>query len=178
VYQPAEDTFLLLRAAEKEVTPDDRVLEIGVGSGYISSRLVSCRMVAGTDINPHAVRTAYHAGVPMVRTDLCAGIRQVFDLVIFNPPYLPTNPEERVDDWLEYALDGGENGREVIIRFIACLSEVLVPGGRALLLISSLTGIKETSALILAAGWHGEMVCQEQVEGGETLFILRLIRNC
>ena len=41
----------------------------------------------------------------------------LFDLIVFNPPYLPTQPEERIDDWLEYALDGGVDGRAVITRF-------------------------------------------------------------
>ncbi len=38
-------------------------------------------------------------------------------LFCFNPPYLPTQPEERINDWLEHALDGGLNGRVVIERF-------------------------------------------------------------
>ena len=94
-----------------------------------------------TDINPHAVLCAHKAGIDVVRTDLFTGIRGPFDLVLFNPPYLPTQPEERMDDWLEYALDGGESGRAVIERFARNVGDVLAPGGRILLLISSLTGL-------------------------------------
>jgi len=42
---------------------------------------------------------------------LFSGLSGPFDLIIFNPPYLPTLPRERIDDWLEYALDGGPTGR-------------------------------------------------------------------
>ncbi|HOD85454.1 MAG TPA: methyltransferase, partial [Methanoculleus sp.] len=131
VYTPAEDSFLLLRAALREVRPDDRVLEVGAGSGYIAAGLLgrAARVVA-TDINPHAAASARARGVEVVRTDLAAGISGPFDLILFNPPYLPTAPEERIDDWLEYALDGGPTGRAVIERFIADAGRVLAPSGR------------------------------------------------
>jgi release factor glutamine methyltransferase len=133
-------------------------------------------MVIGTDISPHAVLAGREAGVPVIRTDLAAGLRRVFDLVIFNPPYLPTAPADRMDDWLEYALDGGTTGREVISRFLETAGRVLAPGGRILLLISSLTGREETLQMIHQGGWTCCLVAEEQVEGGETLIIYRLTR--
>jgi release factor glutamine methyltransferase len=59
VYQPAEDTYLLLRAALSEARPEDLALEIGCGSGFISQELGQkvARLIA-TDVNPHAVRAA------------------------------------------------------------------------------------------------------------------------
>jgi len=108
VYSPAEDSYLLLRAALREVRLTDRVLEVGTGSGYVAAELVGrAAQVVTTDINPHAVECARARGLAAVRTDLFAGLSGPFDLVIFNPPYLPTAPEERIDDWLEHALDGG-----------------------------------------------------------------------
>ncbi len=67
-----------------------RVLEIGTGSGYIAAALKEVADVIATDINPHAVCAAKQKGVEVVRTDLADGLRGPFDLVIFNPPYLPT----------------------------------------------------------------------------------------
>lgn len=133
-------------------------------------------MVIGTDINPHALLISSEAGVRVIRTDLVAGLRRAFDLILFNPPYLPTIPGDRIDDWLEYALDGGETGREVISRFLDSAGSVIAPGGRILLLISSLTGKEETLQLIHLAGWDALPVAEEQVEGGETLFVYRLTR--
>lgn len=177
VYQPDEDSFLLLRAAMGEITPGDRVLEVGTGSGYVSSHLPSCRIVIGTDVNPHAVLISRRAGVQMIRTDIAVGLRSgSFDLILFNPPYLPTIPEERLDDWLEYALDGGETGRDVIARFLQEIPSVLRPGGRILLLISSYTGLEETRDLIRSSGWDDSVIDRELVEGGEILYVLRLTR--
>ena len=114
VYKPDADTYLLLDAARAEVKAGDRVLEIGTGSGLIAAELAKVTGVVATDINPHAVLCARKRGVDVVRSDLFCGIRSTFDLIVFNPPYLPTQPEEMIDDWLEHALNGGLNGRTVI----------------------------------------------------------------
>ena len=165
VYPVEEDTLLLLRAAQAECRPGDRILEIGCGSGHISEHLSRTAEVLATDINPHAVRAARDLGIEVIRSDLFAGICGRFDLVIFNPPYLPTAPDERIDDWLEYALDGGPNGRAVIARFIGGIGNVLAPGGRFLLLVSSLTGIAGIVGMIEDAGFRAEEVAGTRVEG-------------
>ncbi len=172
VYAPAEDTWLLLRAARTECRDGERVLEIGCGSGAVSAALSRRAHVLATDINPHAVRVARDMGIEVVRTDLFSGICGRVDLVLFNPPYLPTQPEERRDDWLEYALDGGPDGRATISRFLSGIGRVLAPSGRALLLVSSLTGFREVCTLIAQAGFVSEVVLEEQVEG-ELLTVIR-----
>jgi release factor glutamine methyltransferase len=110
VYQPEADTYLLLDAVRKEVRHGDRILEIGTGSGRISSELAKISRIVATDINPHAVVCAGMAGIDVVRTDLVSGLKGPFDLVLFNPPYLPTQPEERINDWLELPLTAGKTG--------------------------------------------------------------------
>jgi release factor glutamine methyltransferase len=176
VYSPEADTFLLLDAARAEAKGGDRVLEVGTGSGYIAAELVRGCDVVATDINPHAVLCARERGVEVVRGDLFSGIRSTFDLVIFNPPYLPTQPQERIDDWFEYALDGGESGRVVIERFAADVDRVLAPGGRTLLLISSLTGLREVCELFVRHGFSADIAVQQTVED-EKLYVLRIYRN-
>ena len=174
VYQPAEDTYLLLRAAQCEARPADGVLEIGCGSGFISQELGAkvARLLA-TDINPHAVRAARARGIEVIRADLLRGIKGEFDLILFNAPYLPTEPTERTGQWIDYALDGGENGRQTVHRFIEDLAVHLRPGGRALLLISSLTGLAEVQKTAEAAGFTTEVVADEGCFF-ERLHVLRL----
>ena len=176
VYIPEADTWLLLDVARAEVKPGDRVLEVGTGSGLIATELAKVTGVVATDINPHAVLCAHKKGVVVVQTDLFCGIRNSFDVILFNPPYLPTQPEERINDWLEHALDGGLNGRVVIERFSQQVGSVLAQGGRILLLISSLTGLPEVRDLFYKAGFVSEIILRKNVEG-ETLYVLKIVRN-
>ena len=57
VYIPQEDTLML--ANNPKVEWNSKVLEIGVGSGYISLLAAEkAEKVIGIDINPHAIRLA------------------------------------------------------------------------------------------------------------------------
>jgi release factor glutamine methyltransferase len=178
VYQPEADTYLMLRAARAEARTGDLVLEIGTGSGLIASELLQTGglKVIATDINPHAAAASKRRGVEVIRTDCVSGLCSRFDLIIFNPPYLPTQPEERLDDWLEYALDGGVNGRDVIERFAADAGRILAPSGRILLLVSALTGIEEVKKCFFGLGFSSTEAAEETVEG-EWLVVLRITRT-
>lgn len=176
VYEPAEDTFLLLGAALKEVRPDDRVLEMGCGRGVVSKKMVPfSRNVLATDVNPCAVKALRRAGIEAVRADLFCGLRSRFDLVLFNPPYLPTAEDEALEGWLNFAFDGGKTGRDTINRFLDMLKDHLDPErGRALLLISSLSGPSEVEAKAREMGLSVEVVAREK-HFFEELLVLRLV---
>lgn len=155
VYQPAEDSRLLADTAVEYAEDGDWVLDVGTGSGYVAHRFgeETDAHVVGSDLNPHACRQARDAGVPVVRADQLAPFRDdAFDVVVFNPPYLPTDPDREWDDWMETALSGGESGREVIEPFLDDLRRVLAPDGDAFLLVSSLTGIDDVRAYARTCG--------------------------
>ena len=177
VYQPAEDSGLLAEAAVAEAR--GRVLEVGTGSGWVAERVAAERDldVVGSDLNPHAARQARERGVEAVVADLLSPFRaDAFDAVCFNPPYLPTDPENEWDDWMEHALSGGESGRELIEPFLADVGRVLASDGVVLLLVSSLTGYDEVLALIDEAGFSHEPVVEESFPF-ETLTVLALRRE-
>ena len=174
VYQPAEDSGLLAEAAVESA--HGRVLEVGTGSGWVAARIAAERDldVVASDLNPHAARQARERGVEGVVADLLAPFREdTFDTVCFNPPYLPTDPDNEWGDWMERALSGGESGRELIEPFLADVGRVLAPGGVVLLLVSSLTGYDEVLALIDDAGFDHEVAVEESFPF-ETLSVLRL----
>lgn len=174
IYEPAEDTFLLLKAAIDEARPEDRAIEIGCGRGLISRELIPLvRSLLATDINPYAARLAKGYGLDVVRADLFNGLRAKFDLVIFNPPYLPTAEEERTGGWIDYALDGGKGGRDTIFRFIEDLKDHLSPEGRCLLLISSLSGLEEVKDKAQAEGLEAALVANKRYFF-EQLYVLKL----
>lgn len=144
VYQPAEDSRLLAETVVDHLDGDERVLDLGTGTGYVGRRIAADTgaTVLASDVSPLACLSAADAGLPVVRGNLLDPIRDgAVDVVAFNPPYLPTPPEQEWDDWMERALSGGETGRAVVEPFLADLGRVLAPDGEAFLLLSSLTGV-------------------------------------
>jgi len=144
VYEPSEDSYLLARAALLEIKEGERFLDIGTGSGIIASSLLRLGIWGiGTDISPQAAKCARLNGIEVIRADLFHGLKGKFDLIIFNPPYLPTSEDERIVGGINRALDGGADGRATIYRFLDEARDYLKPRGRIMLVVSSLTGISE-----------------------------------
>jgi release factor glutamine methyltransferase len=149
IYEPAEDSFLLISALQKTDLKNKNVLEIGTGSGIIA--LFAARFaksVLAVDINPEAIKCAKEnaarnkiKNIEFVKSDLFKNIEEKFDIIIFNPPYLP-------DDALtkDIALDGGKDGRKVIERFLKDAPKFLNPRGKIFLLESSLSQYEKTLA--------------------------------
>jgi release factor glutamine methyltransferase len=176
VYQPAEDSRLLAEAAIEYA--HGRTLEVGTGSGWVAERVADatdCEVVA-SDLNPHACRAARDRGLPAVRADLVAPFRaDSFDTMLFNPPYLPTDPDNEWDDWMERALSGGESGRELIEPFLESVGRVLAPDGVVLLLVSSLAGYDAVLEFAADRGFHtDDPAVVEESYPFETLSIVAL----
>lgn len=164
VYQPAEDSGLLAETAAERIGAGDDVLEVGVGSGYVAERVreETAATVVGCDVNPDACRAARQRGIDVVRSNLLdAFVPRSFDVVLFNPPYLPTPEAMEWDDPLEDALSGGEDGRRLIRPFLEDVGRVLRPEGRVYLLVSSLTGLDAVRELATEAGLTAREVADE-----------------
>jgi HemK-related putative methylase len=144
VYPLREDSRFLARFARPR--RGEIVLEIGCGRGLAAlvSARHGARKVVATDLNPAALGSVYRRArdedlpIEAVRTDLAAGLRR-FDLILSNPPYLPTAHRKRDEDpWENLAVDGGPDGCEVTARIVAALPGHLTTTGRAYILVSSL----------------------------------------
>ncbi|MEM2111087.1 MAG: class I SAM-dependent methyltransferase [Candidatus Bathyarchaeia archaeon] len=180
VYEPAEDTFLL--AENLQVKHSDVVLEIGCGCGILSilSAFKALRVVA-VDINPYAtVCTKLNAKdngvsekIDVLQGDLFGPLREnpLFDLVIFNAPYLPTEKDE-LRDWIDYAWAGGREGRKQIDRFILSVSQHLKPGGRLLLVQSTLSNVNETMTKLQKHGFIAKIIGERKV-AFETITLIK-----
>lgn len=178
VYPPSEDSALLATAVVDRLTSEDLVLEVGTGSGWIAARIVESTgaTVIGSDLNPHACRAAGERGIPVVRGNLLEPFADDrFDAVVFNPPYLPTDPDHEWDDWMEAALSGGPDGRRLVTPFLAALDRVLAPEGRGYLLVSSLTDRDAVEAIAADNGLEANAIAEESYPF-ETLFVLELTR--
>jgi len=173
VYEPCEDSFLLAQAALSIIQNSEKILEVGCGSGIISASIKknTKARITGIDINPHAAKCTKENGVEAIHGDLLSCIKGKFDIIIFNPPYLPTEDKERTSDWINVALDGGSDGRKIINRFLEEACHHLVENGRILMLVSSITGIEEVRSRMISLGYYVEEISKERYNFEELLVI-------
>jgi release factor glutamine methyltransferase len=150
VYDPAEDTFLLLESIP--IDPQNVILELGTGCGLIA---LDCAhrgaQVFCTDINPFAVQLTRHniernrlllqGAIDIRQGDLFSVLKanERFNVIIFNPPYLPTKTKEKIGGWFDIATDGGQDGLKIIKRFLHGLHKHLRSNGRSYFIFSSLS---------------------------------------
>ncbi len=147
IYEPNEDSFLLREFVLKY--SKGRVLDMGTGSGIQAEAVLEkTKEVLAVDINQEAVEFCRKKGINAIQSDLFKNVKGKFDLIIFNPPYLP---EEREDLGIkmtekdfnyvnDVALVGGKNGWETIDRFLKDAKNFLNREGKILLSFSSLGG--------------------------------------
>ena len=147
IYQPAEDSYLMSRILKEQLPdllkekPDLKFLEIGVGSGIhlqtANSAGIKKENIFSSDINENSVSHCNILGFNCVYSDLFENIQGKFDLIIFNPPYLPKDSNEPEDS--EVATTGGIKGNEIILRFLKDAKQHLEENGRIFLITSSLS---------------------------------------
>ena len=145
VYEPGEDSFLLAKVVEE--TAFGKVLDMCTGSGIqgIVAALKGCD-VTFSDVDETALECAAnnaeanHVKGKFVKSDLFQNIKGRYNTIIFNPPYLPSEPSGRAEDPRLRALDGGKNGRRFIDRFIDSYKEHVLEDHIVLIVESSFNG--------------------------------------
>ncbi|KAH9853044.1 putative methylase [Lenzites betulinus] len=200
IYEPAEDTFILLDALEADADAlrslkPSVCLEIGSGSGCVSSFAsailgASASLYLATDINPHACKATKATGaqnrVPIdpIWTSLVgplrARLRRAVDILLFNPPYVPTDTDEA--DEAQHTADiagawaGGFDGMEVTDVLLKQVEELLSPSGRFYLVAVKQNDIQAICSRMLSQHMlRGEIVLQRRA-GREHLYVLRFTR--
>ena len=168
VYVPAEDSYLL--ADNLEIENGQSVLEIGTGSGVVAmyaSRLTD--KITVTDINFDACQLAEKnfaengiENIEVLFGNLFEPVKdRKFDVILFNTPYLPTDDSDVIEDTINYAFDGGLNGRKVIDLFLDEVGNHLNDGGIVQMIQSSLSGNEETLQKFDEMGFISEIAESE-----------------
>lgn len=140
IYLPLEDSYLLSETLKKQIKNlDIKFLEIGIGSGIQlqTAKHLGIKNIFGADINPGAVKHCKSLGFDCIQSDLFENIKGKFDIIAFNPPYLPLDKREPKSSQL--VTTGGKKGSEIINKFLKQAKKHLAKDGRIFLLTSSLT---------------------------------------
>jgi release factor glutamine methyltransferase len=176
VYEAGEDSFLLRNCLPTDLR-GKKVLEIGSGSGILSVEAARRGgSVVAVDINPRAVACTRQAALDAhVTVVACEGdlfepvLGEEFDLILCNPPYLPTDAKDP-----DIALDGGPEGWEFIDRFLSEAALYLAPKGRILLLFSSHSQPDKIAELFATYNLTSQLLGRKEVGFFEELFVVEL----
>lgn len=140
---PRQDTEILVETALGVIQPDMKVLDMCTGSGCIIISLMHfAKHITGygSDISKQALLTAKENAkaneveVEWIRSDLFQNIPETFDVIVSNPPYIPTRvidtlmPEVRDFEPIQ-ALDGKEDGLFFYENIVQASSNFLNTGG-------------------------------------------------
>ncbi|MHA1531744.1 MAG: HemK2/MTQ2 family protein methyltransferase [Candidatus Heimdallarchaeota archaeon] len=185
VYDPAEDSFLLAENV-RDLT-NEKVLEVGSGSGYVSLYLakkfprveffcVEINQIAANTTKKNAKQNAINLEV--ICSDLFSSLLanendlQFFDIVMFNSPYLPVKDFGQ----LELAWSGGIDGLDVVKPFLKALPFFLKNNGCCYLVVSSKTNLALLENMIEYQGFNC-LVKDKVVEGKESILLYYLKKD-
>jgi release factor glutamine methyltransferase len=147
VYIPAEDSFLMSRVLKEQLpdllerNPDLKFLEIGAGSGIhletAKSAGIKDENIFSSDIDKRAVSHCNVLGFNCIHSDLFENIKGKYDLILFNPPYLPEDSREPKSSRKQTT--AGKKGNEIILKFLQNAKNYLKQDGKIFLITSSLS---------------------------------------
>jgi release factor glutamine methyltransferase len=167
VFRPPSDSWLVVETVrEHDLARGRSVLDVFTGSGVlaVAAALAGAREVTAIDVSRRAVLTTRlnarlnGVRVQALRGDVLAPVAgRRFDLILANPPYVPGESEELPARGVARAWEAGRDGRALLDRFCPSVAGHLTPGGRVLIVQSSLSGEEETLAALAANGLEAEV---------------------
>ncbi|KAL7611951.1 hypothetical protein Lser_V15G06681 [Lactuca serriola] len=200
VYAPCDDSYALVDAllADRKKLINHRptiCMEIGCGSGYIITSLAlilksesnshSPHFFA-TDVNPHATNVtretleAHGVHAEILTTNITSGLEKrlagMVDVMVVNPPYMPTPEEEVGGGGLSAAWAGGENGRSVIDRILPVADNLLSDRGWLYMLFLAANDPLQICLEMRDKGYGAKIVVQRSTEE-ETLHVIKFWRE-
>jgi len=171
---PAEDSYLLSETLENylinlinnnnsNINKNLKIIDMGSGSGIQAKtcKKLGFKNILTADINYDAVKNLKKQGFNAKQSNLFEKIKDKYDLIIFNPPYLPEDKLEPRDSRL--ATTAGKEGYEIIIKFLKQAKSNLNKKGIILLLFSSLSKpsvIKKQAKLL---GYHLKLLKKQNL---------------
>ncbi|KAK4687823.1 vesicle-fusing ATPase, partial [Tremellales sp. Uapishka_1] len=181
VYEPAEDSFILLDAMEADAVAlramkPSLCVEIGSGSGIASAFLSSLlgpttALMLSTDINPYACSATVRTGqandvflnpiLGNLLDPLLERFNRTIDVLVFNPPYVATDESEMTitqkSRGIGGAWAGGDDGMSVTNKILEQLPQLLAPGGRFYLVAVQQNKPDEIVSRVISMGFESKV---------------------
>jgi release factor glutamine methyltransferase len=166
VFAPRSDTWMLAAHMRRDPRVRGDVLDLCTGSGAlaIAAGLAKARSVTAVDVSRRALATVrINARLNGVRVStrrgqlLDAVPGEAFDLIVSNPPYLPSTAELPSRGAARHT-EAGPDGRVLLDRLIAQAPAHLRPGGVLMVTHSSINDEQLTLARIREAGLEAELL--------------------
>ncbi|OMO53658.1 Eukaryotic/archaeal PrmC-related protein [Corchorus capsularis] len=198
VYEPCDDSFALVDAllADRNNLLEHKptlCMEVGCGSGYVITSLIllleeeaNRSQFFATDINHHAIRVtretmeAHGVYAELINTDIALGLENrlagLVDLLVVNPPYVPTPEEEVGREGIASAWAGGENGRAVIDKILPVADKLLSKRGWLYMVLLTANNPSQICRQMMKKGYASRIVVQRSTEE-ESLHIIKFWRD-
>jgi methylase of polypeptide subunit release factors len=164
--------------------PEGDVLELCSGAGQIGLLAVaeSTRRLVCVDVSPVAasyIKSNAEAAGLSSRVTVRAGLiseviarGEHFPLIIADPPWVPRSLTSRFPEDPLLAIDGGDDGMDVVLECLRAISAHLAPGGIALIQL----GTPEQAAAVAALLDGSGLTAGEVREYGDRGVLLRIDR--
>jgi len=128
-------TLVITKFLLKEISKYDRILDMGTGSFSIIGLTLwkQCgNYVVSSEINPKIISMAQenieynHAPIQVKHSNLFENIDEDFDIVVFNPPYVPTEQgiTSNLSKEFQSQWDGGKDGTTIVRQFLDELDKI------------------------------------------------------
>lgn len=186
---PRQDTEILVEEVIKYINSQERkvkVLDMCTGSGCIAisiDKLCDNAQVVGADISKKALEIAEinnkenSAGVDFIESDLFENIKECFDVIVSNPPYIESEKIEKLMPEVRdfepcIALDGTKDGLEFYRNICNNLSRYLKEQGAVFFEIGYNQG-RSVSKILNEQGFEKVKVIKDYSQNDRVVFALR-----
>ncbi|MFW9826646.1 MAG: HemK2/MTQ2 family protein methyltransferase [Candidatus Thorarchaeota archaeon] len=205
VYSPSEDSFLILDYLKQKInysyfddiliTKIGKILDLGTGTGIIAILLQKIKSynpnfnpkIYASDISEEAIKCAklnekannFNDEIVFLCSNLFESfpdnLKNTFNIIIFNPPYLPSSKLIKNKTMIDLSWNGGNKGYNLIIRFLKnALSYLNLKKEHYIYCVtSSKTNLKEFNKVIKNLGYKNEIVKNQHIFF-EDIFLNRL----
>ena len=181
IYTPSEDSYLLQKALKKYLktisNKNIKIIDLGTGSGIQAKtcKELGFYNILAVDINPIALINLKNQNFKTIKSNLFSNLKkEKYDLIIFNPPYLPEDKREPLDSKLQTT--AGKQGFELIVKFLKQSTNHLNKYGNILLLFSSLSKPKIIKAEINKLKYNFKLIKKEKLFF-EQLYVFMISKN-